>query len=251
MPRRCLLAPAADISSCFQAPTGALAAVQASYIGKKVVIAVKAGGDDPDTNAALAAAMREANALNVPKDVIERNVKKAMDPTTAAAKELTYEAYGVGGVGLITNVLSDNTNRANADVNMIVNKNGCKIASSGSVAFNFARKGRLTVKSELDEEQLLDLAIEGGCEGDVALEAPDPDGRGDGDEVKSVVLTESTELGLVQTALTEAGFECSGQLVHVPLATAECTEEEAEANYAAIDKLEELDDVTSVEHNMV
>ena len=111
---------------------------QASYIGKKVVIAVKAGGDDPDVNAALAAAMREANALNVPKDVIERNVKKAMDPTTAAAKELTYEAYGVGGVGLIINVLSDNTNRANADVNMIVNKNGCKIASSGSVAIRGA-----------------------------------------------------------------------------------------------------------------
>ena len=118
---------------------------QASYIGKKVVIAVKAGGDDPDTNLALAAVIRESNALNVPKDVrrlgrlaapqrrrlltrtprpqvIERNVKKAMDPGTAAAKELTYEAYGIGGVGLIINVLSDNNNRATADVNMIVTK---------------------------------------------------------------------------------------------------------------------------------
>ena len=224
---------------------------QASYIGKKVVIAVKAGGDDPDTNLALASAMREANALNVPKDVIDRNVKKAMDPTTAAAKELTYEVYGVGGVGLIINVLSDNTNRANADVNMIVNKSGCKIASQGSVAFNFARKGRLTLTQPIDEEQLLELAIEGGAEGDVSLEEPDPDGRGDGDEVKCVVLTEATELGAVQAALQGAGLECSGQLVHVPLATAECSEEEAEANYAAIDKLEELDDVTNVEHNMV
>ena len=248
MPRRYALARLTDPSS--RAHLASMPRVQASYMGKKVIIAVKAGGDDPDINIALAAAMREANALNVPKDVIERNVKKALDPNTAAAKELTYEAYGLGGVGLIINVLSDNTNRANADVNMIVNKNGCKIASSGSVAFNFARKGRLTVQTELDEEQLLDLAIEGGCEGDVALESPDPDGRGDGDEVKSVVLTESTELGLVQSALAEAGFECSGQLIHVPLATVECSEEEAEANYAAIDKLEENDDVTSVEHNM-
>ena len=82
------------------------------------------------------------------------------------------------------------------------------------------------------------------------LEAPDPEGRGDGDEVAAVVITESTELGLVQSALGDAGYDCSGQLVHVPLTTVECSEEDSEVNYAAIDKLEELDDVTNVEHNM-
>ena len=104
---------------------------QASYIGKKVVVAVKAGGDDPNGNLQLAKVLAEANSLNVPKDVIQRNIKKAMDPVTADYKELTYEAYGVGGVGMIINCLSDNNNRATADVNMIVKKNGCNIASSG------------------------------------------------------------------------------------------------------------------------
>ena len=94
------------------------------------------------------------------------------------------------------------------------------------------------------------MAIEAGCEGDATVEAPDPDYRMDGEKVKCVVLTEPAELSLVQKALEEAGYECSGQLVHVPLTTVECSEEDMETNYAAIDKLEELDDVTSVEHNM-
>lgn len=232
------------------AKTALAYAKKASYIGKKVVIAVKASGDDPTSNLALAAVLREANSMNVPKDVVERNIKKAMDPVTADYKELTYEAYGFGGVGLIINCLSDNNNRATADVNMIVNKAGCKAASTGSVAFNFVRKGRLTVKSEISEDELLELAIEAGCEGDVSIEEPDQDGRNDPEDTKCVVLTEATELGAVQAAMADAGFDVSGMLVNVPMATVECSTEDEEANFAAIDRLEELDDVTNVEHNM-
>ena len=131
------------------AKTNAAYSKKAAFIGKKVVIAVKSGGDDPSTNLALAAIMREANALNVPKDVIDRNIKKAMDPVTADYKEMTYEAYGAGGVGLIINCLSDNSNRVTADVTSTVNKAGLKMASSGSVLFNFNRKGRLALQKEL------------------------------------------------------------------------------------------------------
>jgi len=232
------------------AKTALAYAKKASYIGKKVVVAVKAGGDDPSSNLQLAKVLAEANSLNVPKDVIQRNIKKAMDPVTADYKELTYEAYGVGGVGMIINCLSDNNNRASADVAMIVKKGGCNMASSGSVIFNFARKGRLALMKKVDEEELLELAIEAGVEGDVSLEEPDPEGRNDGDEVKSVVLTEAAELGVVQNALQEAGYECNGELVHVPNTLITCSDEDAEVNYATIDKLEELDDVTNVEHNM-
>uniref|UniRef100_A0A7S0L731 Uncharacterized protein n=1 Tax=Coccolithus braarudii TaxID=221442 RepID=A0A7S0L731_9EUKA len=233
------------------AKTALAYAKKASYIGKKVCMAVKAGGDDPDTNRALASVMKEANALDVPKDVVERNIKKAMDPAGAADfKELTYEAYGFGGVGLIINALSDNNNRATADVNMIVSKTGCKSASSGSVAFNFQRKGRLTLNKAIDEEELLDLAIEAGCDGDVELAEADNEGRGDSDEVACVVLTEAAELGALQAALQEQDIPCSGSLVQVPLTLVECSDEDAEANFKAIDRLEELDDVTNVEHNM-
>lgn len=236
--------------------------------------------------------LSEANSLNVPKDVIQRNIKKAMDPVTADYKELTYEAYGtyksagrrvcdlrahevlcprpwraccagVGGVGMIINCLSDNNNRATADVNMIVKKAGCTIASSGeqgpsrggsfsqheelrdqrhctskrlynhnltwrtvagSVIFNFARKGRLTLFKEIDEDTLLELCIEADVDGDVSIEVyftqmiphiyfinqripcllqePDPDGRNDEETVKCVVLTEPNELGAVQVPPT-------------------------------------------------
>mmetsp|Transcript_20635 Transcript_20635/g.41944 ORF Transcript_20635/g.41944 Transcript_20635/m.41944 type:complete len:288 (-) Transcript_20635:182-1045(-) len=232
------------------AKTALAYAKKASYIGKKVVIAVKAGGDDPSINRQLAAVMSEANALNVPKDVVNKNIKRAMDTDTANYDELTYEGYGHGGVGLIINCLSDNKNRAVEQVGTALKKEGCKVAASGSVAFNFARKARLAINAELDEEQLLELAIEAECEGDVSLEMPDPEGRGDGEEVKCVAIAEVAEMGLLQAALQEAGHASSGQLVNIPMTLIGCSDEDMEANYKAIDRLEEIDDVSSVEHNM-
>jgi len=232
------------------AKTALAYAKKASYIGKKVVIAVKAGGDDPTINRPLAAVLAEANALNVPKDVVNKNIKRAMDTDTANYDELTYEAYGHGGVGMIINVLSDNKNRAVEMVSTAVKKEGCKVAASGSVAFNFQRKGRLAINVELDEEAVIDLAIEADCEGDVTLEAPDVDGRGDSEDVKTVVLTDVEDFGKLQAAVQEAGHACSGMLVNVPMTDVECSEEDEEANYKVIDRLEEIDDVASIEHNM-
>lgn len=170
---------------------------------------------------------------------------------TADYKELTYEAYGFGGAAFVINVLSDNNNRATADVNRVVSKAGCKIASPGSVVYNFERMGRLCVTSELDEEKALELAIEAGCDGDVAVEPPDYDGRGDAESVKAVVMTLPAELGMMQAALQAAGYECSSSLVHVANAPLEVSEEDEEGNFKCIDRLEELDDVAFVEHNMV
>jgi len=232
------------------AKTALANAKKASYIGKKVVIAVKAGGDDPAINRQLAAVMREANALDVTKDVVDRNIKRAMDSDTSDYKELVYEAYGHGGVGMIINCLSDNNNRAVEQVTTAIKKENCKVAASGSVAFNFQRKGRLSVRVELDEEDVLELAIEAGCDGDVAVEPPDPDGRGDDENVKCIILTEPTELGLMQSALQDANHECSGLLVNVPMTFADCSDEDEELNYKLIDRLDELDDVSFVEHNM-
>jgi YebC/PmpR family DNA-binding regulatory protein len=225
-------------------------AKKASYIGKKVIIAVKASGPDPDINRALAGVIREANALEVLKDVIDRNIKRALEPDTSDFKELTFEAYGFGGVGLVINVLSDNNNRAAAEINTAVSKAGCKIANPGSVSYNFARGGRLCLNKAIGEDALLELAIEAGCEGDVSVEPPDYEGRGDAEAVKCVVLTSPTELGTLQAALQAAGYACSGQLVHVPSALLDVSEEDEASNFKCIDRLEELDDVSFVEHNM-
>lgn len=226
------------------------ASKNSAYIGKKIVVAVKATGiSDPSQNQQLAAVMKEANVLNVPKEVVTRNVKKALDPNTAAAKEMVFEAYGHGGIGFIMNVFADNSARVSADTWTILKKGGCKQASEGSVLFNFAKKGRLRLKKEISEDELIELYLESGGEGDCSLEEPDA-GRGDEEDVKSVVITEPTELALVQKALEAAGYESVGKLVHIPNAPMDVSEEDAEINWEVIDKLEELEDVTSVEHNM-
>jgi YebC/PmpR family DNA-binding regulatory protein len=234
------------------AKTALANAKKASYIGKKVVIAVKAGGGDPSVNRQLAAIMREANAMDVTKDVVDRNIKRAMSQDTANFKDMVYETYGHGGIGIIVSCLSDNSNRASSEVGTVVKKGSCKMAAQGSVLFNFERKGRLSLTEKIDEDALLELAIEAGCDGDVSVQPPDPDMRHDDvEKVKCVVLTEPTELGLVQEALQAEGKECSGMLVHVPVTMVECSEEDKELNFDVIDKLDELDDVAFVEHNMV
>ena len=116
--------------------------------------------------------------------------------------------------------------------------------------FNFARCGRLCVNRALDADALLELAIAAGCEGDVALEPSDADGRGDAETVAAVARTAADELGALQAALQAAGYECVGRLVHAPLALVACSEADEANNFRLADQLEELDDVASVEHNM-
>ena len=137
-----------------------------------------------------------------------------------------------------------------SEVRGALKKDECTVAAPGSVLFNFQRRGRLAVNAELEEEELLELAIEAGCEGDVQLEAPDADGRGDSEDVKAVVVLEVEELGALQAQLQSAAKACSGTLINVPLSTVECSPEDEEANYKIIDRLEKLDDVASVDHNM-
>ena len=127
----------------------------------------------------------------------------------------------------------------------------CARLGKDEVAFNFVKKGRLGVRDKrLDEEAVLEMAIEAGCEGDVEVTDPDPDGRGDDEAIACVILTEPTELGLMQAELVKAGEEVSGMLVNVPMTFAECASEDEELNYKLIDRLDELDDVAFVEHNM-
>jgi len=236
------------------AKTALAYAKKASYIGKKVVQAVKAGGSDPTINRQLAAVMNEANALNVPKDVVKKNVQRAEDPDTSDYKELVYEAYAHGGVGLIITCLSDNNNRAAEMVQTACKREACKTAAQGSVAFKFAKVGRLSLRKPIDEDELLELAIEAGCDGDVSIEPAEDDGDGDGGGggggVACVVQTDPGEVGVLQAALQAAGYEVSSELAMVPLATVECSAEDVERNYQAIDRLEEIDDVASVAHNM-
>lgn len=225
---------------------------KAAYIGKKITQAVQEGGPDMDSNRRLGLLIKEANTLGVKRDVVDRNIKKATEAPTDY-KELTYEAYGNEGVAFIINSLADNVNRAASEVNTAVKKldsklGGFKMAASGSVLFNFERKGRLAITKELSEDDMIEIAIEAGVD-DVELAEPD-EGAGDGENVKAVVYTAATDLGAMQAALQAADYDCAGGLVYVPMKRVKMSDEALEKNLAALDRLEELDDVDSVDHNM-
>jgi len=216
-----------------------------AIFGKRIIMAVKMGGSaSTDSNRALADIVKQAKANNVPVDNINRAIKRAGETDTADFAESTFEAYGSGGASLVINVLSDNPNRANADVRSTVNKRKGKIAESGSVLFMYDHKGKIEVPDAVvDEEALLDAAIEADIE-DFLLEEGDEEGS-------SVVLVEPSDSGKMFDVVKEMGFETAKMsLAWISKAPVECNEEDFEQNMVIIDALEELDDVDSVVHNM-
>lgn len=210
--------------------------------GKLIVTAVKEGGGaDPVANTQLARVLADAKRLSVPVDLIERNLKRATDTSQADYMELTYEAYGAGGVGIVIEVLSDNVNRAAADTKAAINKSGGKVAEPGSVLFNFERKGFISLNcSSEKEDEVFEVAAENGGDDIVP--------RDDGGE-GFVVTTEVVSFMQCQKALADAGFEINADdtaLKMTPLAEVEVDEDAAAINDALVEKLLELDDVDAV-----
>lgn len=173
---------------------------------------------------------------------INRAIKRATEGISGDFSESTFEAYGHGGASFVINVLSDNANRASADVKSTVNRRNAKIAEQGSVLFMYDRKGKVEVAAALDEEALLNAAIEGDIE-DFLLEEGAEEGN-------SVVFVEPTDTAAMAEVIKGMGHECKTSLVYVSKAPVECSDEDFEKNMQIIEALEDLDDVDSVEHNM-
>ena len=152
---------AAAVRAATKSKTDAKKAKTNAVFGKKIIMAVKQGGSpDPNSNRMLGDIIKQAKANSVPVDNINRAIKRATEGNAGDFSESTFEAYGFGGASLVINVLSDNPNRANADVKSTVNKRQAKIAEQGSVLFMYDRKGKIEVPAVVDEEALLDAAIE-------------------------------------------------------------------------------------------
>eukprot|EP00531_Pseudo-nitzschia_arenysensis_P005276 CAMPEP_0116144706 /NCGR_PEP_ID=MMETSP0329-20121206/16156_1 /TAXON_ID=697910 /ORGANISM="Pseudo-nitzschia arenysensis, Strain B593" /LENGTH=271 /DNA_ID=CAMNT_0003640169 /DNA_START=101 /DNA_END=912 /DNA_ORIENTATION=- len=229
---------AAAVRASTKAKTDLKKAKTNALFGKKIIMAVKQGGSaSTDSNRQLAEVVKQAKANNVPVDNINRAIKRASEASTADFSESTFEAYGFGGASLVINVLSDNPNRANADVKSTVNKRNAKIAESGSVLFMYDRKGKIDVADAvIDEEALLDAAIEGDID-DFLLEEGEEEGS-------SVVLVEPSDSGKMFDVVKEMGYESAKMsLVYISKAPVECSDEDFESNMEIIDALEELDDV--------
>src|SRR5215210_5840185 len=141
---------------------------------KEMTIAARLGGGDPIGNPRLRAAIAEAKASNMPKDNIERAIKRGTGEIDGVTyEELTYEGYGPGGVALIVETMTDNTNRTTPEIRHIFEKNGGNLGTPGSVRFQFERKGYFTIeKSAVGEDKLMEIALEAGADD---LETDDPE----------------------------------------------------------------------------
>ena len=211
-----------------------------SRIAKEIISAVKQGGPDPKANTKLRLALQKAKGANVPSDVIERNIKKAASADQADFTELTYELYGHGGVGIIVDAMTDNKNRTASDMRIATNKKGGSIASPGSVAFNFDRKGVLQLGRDQGEEDTLFMqATDAGADD---FEATDEG---------FIVVTPPEALYEVKEKLEGEGIAVQeASLEMIPKNTVECDPDTRVSNEGLIEFLEGLDDVDAVFHNM-
>ncbi|GLC47402.1 hypothetical protein PLESTB_001960000 [Pleodorina starrii] len=213
-------------------------------IGKKIIQLAKAGGADPTTNAALDTLLRQAKDLGVPKDVVERNLKRATDSKQGDYQEVTYEAYGPGGTGLVIFCLTDNLNRTASEVKPTVTKAGAKVAEPGSVLFNFNRCGMIVV-DRTTEDAVFEAAMEAGAE-DVEPVSPEEDGQ---PSTSYKVFVPVEAFAAAKGTLRQLGFsvnEEDSDLVFKAAAPVEVDDEAFSRCEALVEKLLELDDVDNV-----
>ena len=211
-------------------------------IVRELAVAVKeGGGPDPTMNPRLRDCIAKAKANNMPNDNIERAIKKASGELGNINYEtITYEGYGVGGVAVIIDVLTDNKNRTAAEVRHALSKNGGSLGTSGCVSWMFDAKGSITVEAEegIEEETLMMTALDAGAE-DFSLE----DGIYE-------IQTAPSDFSQVREALEEAGYHfLSAEVDKIPKTTVSLSAEQRQSVEAMLDMLEENDDVQNVYHN--
>jgi YebC/PmpR family DNA-binding regulatory protein len=220
-------------------------AVQFTRLGKEIVMAVKAGGSNPDANSRLRTAMQNAKAVNMPKDRVEAAIKRASNKDESNYEEIVYEGYAPHGVAILVETATDNTNRTVANVRSYFTKTGGSLGKTGSLDFIFTRKSVFRFEpGELDMEELEFELIDAGLE-DLYIEE-DAEGKDVG-----VIHTSFEDFGKMQKALEEKGITViSAKLERLPQSTTAVTEEQAADVMKLLDKMEEDDDVQAVYHNM-
>jgi YebC/PmpR family DNA-binding regulatory protein len=207
---------------------------------REITVAAKAGGGDPEHNPRLRLAIDTAKQNSMPKENIERAVKKGTGELEGVDyQEVMYEAYGPGGVALMIQALTDNPTRTVADVRFKLSRNSGNMGSTNSVAYLFDRKGQMAVDAEKwDEDTVMEAALDAGAE-DVSR-----------DEDQWVVSTEPGSLHAVREALQKRGIETTEAAINwVPKSTVRVEGADAQALVKLIDALEDLDDVQKVEGN--
>ena len=206
-----------------------------TQLTKELTIAAREGGGDPSFNTRLALAIDKAKANNMPKDNIERAIKRGTGELEGSELfELMYEAYAPNGIGLLVEVVTDNKNRAVADLRHALSKNGGNMADSNSVAWQFTRKGYVAVSGDVDQDELFLVAADAGADdiefGEVAE-----------------VYTELENFQAVRMAIKEAGMAVEeASIVYEPNNAIELSQTDALQVMRVIEVIEDLDDVQNV-----
>jgi YebC/PmpR family DNA-binding regulatory protein len=208
---------------------------------REITVAAREGGGDPDGNPWLRTTIENAKAANMPKDNIEKAILRGTGALPGVSfEEVSYEAYGPGGVAILVQAVTDNTNRTVAAVRHVLERYGGSMGSAGSVAWNFDRVGRLLVDANrYDEEAVLEAALHAG--------ADDMESEGD----TYVVTTSPSDFHAVQEALRGGGIEIDdARLVMNPKTTVRVEGHDAEKLIALLEALEDQEDVQQVYSNL-
>ena len=211
-----------------------------SKLSKAIIVAAKMGGGDPATNLRLRYAINDAKAISMPKDNIERAIKKGTGEMEGGnLDEILYEGYGPGGVAVLCEILTDNRNRTAPEVRKIFELVGGKLGATGCVAWMFDRKGLIVMgKSQTDEESLMELALEAGA-----------------DDVKTFddsyeIIAEPDVFGAVCEAIDAAGLTTeSREITRIPKDTVDLDANTARAVLKMMEQLDDHDDVQTVSAN--
>ena len=208
-------------------------------IGKDIVMAIKDGGPSPESNSKLRAVIQNAKAANMPKENIERAIKKASDKTSENYKEILFEGYGPFGIAIIVETASDNNNRTVANIRSYFNKYEGSLGTAGSVEFMFDRLCHFKIRTDLDVEELeLDL-IDFGID-EVII-----------DENEILIYSSFENYGIIQKELEFRKINIiSSEFERIPKQFKTLSEEKKDKVNVLIEKIEDDDDVQNVFHNM-
>ena len=207
---------------------------------REIMVAARAGGGDLQVNPRLRLAVEKAKAANMPADTIKRNIDKATGNLEGVHyEEIRYEGYGIGGVALMVDTMTDNKVRTVAEVRHALSKHGGNLGTDGSVAFQFKHCGQLILAPGTSEDAVMEVALEAGAQ-DVVTD----------DEGAIEVLTDPAEFEAVKAALDKAGMPpAMAEITYRADITIELSEQDQAKMQKIIDALEDLDDVQEVYHN--
>ena len=211
-----------------------------SKLSKAIIVAAKMGGGDPDHNARLRTAIQDAKAMSVPKDNIERAIKKGTGEIAGGdVEEIIYEGYGPSGVAIMCDIMTDNRNRTAPEVRKLFDNHGGSLGGTGCVSYMFDRKGLIIVGSKDREEQVMEVALENDAEDIQVLD----------DRIE--ITTAPENLAQVSSALETASIAIDmAQVTRIPQMTVDVDEETAKTVLKLLELLEDHDDVQAVSTNL-